>query len=87
MTPKPAAHTPTPWIVDGNAIRDEAKFCLALVEKNNRSANAAYIVKCVNAHEELLAACKEALDWMLPEFRDADVTYKLEIAIAKAEGK
>lgn len=59
----------------------------SLFGSEQQDADAAFIVRSVNSHEELLKAARNALDWMLPEYRDSDVTYALEIAIAKAEGK
>lgn len=56
-------HTPTPW----GAVKYESGWALigptsddkiARVEKTNGHANAAFIVRAVNAHEELLAALR-----------------------------
>jgi hypothetical protein len=49
----------------------------------NANETAAFVVRAVNAHEELLVACKEALEWILC----TEVREKLQQAIAKAEGK
>lgn len=87
-------HTETPW-----KVADQKEYIYA----NNRTsvaktltidcpfmeaaANAAFIVTAVNSHEELLRACKAALD-MLTNDRAIGVPLQawLEAAIAKAEG-
>ena len=67
MNPKPAEHTPTPW------IRRESKSDVIWIEDGNGrvvmhnssvkdpedQANAAFIVRAVNAHEELVEALRE----------------------------
>lgn len=90
-------HTPTPWC----AVKYESGWALigptsddkiARVEKTNGHANAAFIVRAVNAHEELLAALKETLSelrWTSKngQFPGMDGTIKIaKQAIAKAEG-
>jgi hypothetical protein len=105
MTNQTQGHTPTPWTASedqilskdlnkwGNWIvcempkgRDEISEA---VEENK--ANAAYIVKCVNSHEELLEALKEA-HAMLENIGIEKGQYygkainKVEQAILKAEG-
>lgn len=116
MTPKPVAHTPTPWFYDdggfakGGTIQqshdERTRGYIRRVEKDSigyhravcrvvslagstqQDLDAAYIVKCVNTHEELLAAAKyfrflvdaDLLDAMT---RDSDPHGQ---AIAKAEG-
>lgn len=90
-------HTPIPWHHDPEvpryvyANRDKGP-CIAAMQYVNDSeeeaqANAAFIVTAVNSHEELLRACKAALD-MLTNDRAIGVPLQawLEAAIAKAEG-
>ena len=65
MTPKPAAHTPTPWRLEvmtdidksGNysRVRANKKLIGALMD----TEDAAYIVRAVNAHEELLTLTRK----------------------------
>lgn len=64
-------HTPTPWKIDEAldlplAIISDTDDGMGVAEMGERSpesiANAAFIVKTCNAHDELLAACKEALE-------------------------
>jgi hypothetical protein len=64
------SHTPTPWEVCGHYIRPKlpesgiqiAEFPLFL---ENHKANAAHIVRCVNAHDDLVAALQRAQMAML----------------------
>lgn len=70
MTPtetKPTAHTPTPWMLSkfGNEFSVDAP-CKPVgkileIARVHREANAAHIVRCVNAHDELLAAAIKTL--------------------------
>ena len=92
MNPKPAAHTPTPW------IRRESKSDVIWIEDGNGrvvmhnssvkdpedQANAAFIVRAVNAHEELLAALHEARYLLIGHGRRSDMIDK---AMAKAEAQ
>ena len=64
-------HTPTPWqISSANAFHRAMIFAYpahkqtavaALTEGDNADANAAHIVRCVNSHDELVAA----LEWLV----------------------
>jgi hypothetical protein len=65
------SHTPTPWEVCGHYIRPKrpesgiqiAEFPLFL---ENHKADAAHIVRCVNSHDDLVAALQE----MIIQFND-----------------
>jgi len=71
--------------------------CVALILKvgertrEDAKADAAFIVRAVNCHEELLQAAKDALEAMGfgPSNKKHlhDIENQLEQAIAKAEGK
>jgi hypothetical protein len=94
-------HTPTPWYVsleDGMPIlgANGARICdtdvcdaeselEALVLETQQSIDAAFIVRACNAHEELLAAAKDALQRLKAAGRIANAG--LEDAIANAAGK
>lgn len=65
---KPQPHTPTPWNYDmsGNILSSKPVQCVATVHLQGlatttevlpQDANAAFIVRAVNAYEELLKAC------------------------------
>jgi len=75
------AHTPTPWEVgdlDHNGqriVRGEHieictcwHHCVGSIERE-MEANAAFIVRAVNAHEELVAALRETRDQFEVEYR------------------
>lgn len=49
------AHTPTPWTCE-----DLHNICIINGKQpfETQMANARYIVRCVNSHEELLEVCK-----------------------------
>ena len=95
------AHTPTPWTyrfrLRGTTIEPlDGDKQLAIVASTpgigNLDTNAAFIVQACNAHEELLAACRNALDalYLMGDdeshlaYRQAAVK-ELEAAIAKAQ--
>lgn len=76
------------------SIVSEKDFILAAINGDAGSseeveANAAFIVRAVNAHEELLEAAKIGLRYMKPEEKVIYGVDKkiVERAIAKAEGK
>jgi hypothetical protein len=95
-------HTPTPWEVNGQMIvKDCYNEVIADVEASwqfnfppkrrvNRdicNANAEHIVKCVNSHDELLEALKQALSYIKGDYIDADgIEERLSNVIKKAEG-
>ena len=65
MTPQPATHTPTPWITDGETIfpkQPSFGFPIARMDQSNAyaKANATFIVRAVNAHQELVDIHKKA---------------------------
>ena len=102
--PQSPTHTPTPWaktryVSDHVTIfRDvtspEGTWPIHEViadvddDCNRGEANAAYIVKCVNAHKALLDVLKEAKN-LIDNYSDSMESFdsgNLEKAIAKAEG-
>ena len=71
MTAQTPKHTPGDWILSGNtAYSESCKDRGHLFECNlstgthipddQNEANAEYIVRCVNSHDALLEACKQA---------------------------
>lgn len=89
-------HTPTPWEVDGDEIRtpEPQGYLVARVTgetDQEACATARFIVRAVNAHEELLFALKMARrmldtwddDRDFPEWNEAKQV--ISQAIAKAE--
>jgi hypothetical protein len=90
-------HTPTPWKLIGDYIIDADGFCVAqLLPKHkigDKPANAAFFVRAVNAHVELVRLLTEQLsDYeALDQFRitptDKAWMDRARKAIAKAEGK
>lgn len=99
-------HTPTPWITDGVAIWNEIGNVVAAsvstadtrlyhtkTDYKQASVNAAFIIRAVNAHEELVSLLYRALA-EIKEFHEESsdeppcrVEKDLEQAIAKAEEK
>ena len=68
MTPKPAAHTPTPWRVEGDveiiAVKNEKEMRVADIEGSLGSdsvdmANAAFIVRAANLLGDIEKMSKE----------------------------
>ncbi len=84
-------HTPTPWhddlsTVHGPEIDAEYQEKQIVCSVINR-ADAAFIVRAVNAHEELLETLKEALPYLSKYGVPDHITNSAILAIAKAEGK
>ena len=53
-----SAHTPVPWTHDGwHRVQDSSGR--AVIADTEEMADAAHIVRCVNAHDELVAALWE----------------------------
>lgn len=106
------AHTPGPWKVNASGLghggpwdRIEIETCepgggtvVATVNKmiSAGSANAAFIVRAVNSHDDLLAALKACLDWHIElvnsgdagfwNAEDDDCVKQARAAISKATG-
>lgn len=96
-----AKHTPTPWCQVGTYIETTEKRLIAGMitgkQKNLKDAetafetskeNAAFIVRAVNSHDELLAAAKRGI--MALEANGApncEAVKELKAVITKAEGK
>lgn len=87
-----ASYTPTPWKLEGNWIVSGFFGVHELPASNEGSqaehlANAAFIVRAVNSHEEMLAILKTILT-MIDKTQGADrLGILIAQAIAKAEGK
>jgi hypothetical protein len=84
-----AAHTPTPWRI-GIAGRVLGGDGLSVVSFN-RKANAAFIVRAVNAHDDLVAALRKArniiLQMGLPDEATDRVLLESGNALDKSEGR
>ena len=91
-------HTPTPWTVrhgekNGETFVEIVGMKTEIVDyfvsrswgtRPEDEANAAFIVRAVNCHSELLEACKQARSFV-KDHQDGDTAY-LDSIIAKAEG-
>lgn len=84
-------HTPTPWkTVKARTyvhIQDERGNCVASCAYEQAVTNAAFIVRAVNSHEELLRLLKVCMGEMLANGWSHESLEDVEQAIAKAEGK
>lgn len=86
------SHTPTPWIIDidGRNIIGQGNG-YPVVGKVKRERDAAFVVKAVNAHEDLVKALQEAraqITYLHEKFAktgtgEATIT-KIDAALAKA---
>jgi hypothetical protein len=82
-------HTPTPWRAsssDPKAIRRKTRF----IGATEREEDTAFIVRAVNAHDDLVAALKEARDALVRApaiFMPSYTIGKIDTALAKAEGR
>jgi len=86
-------HTPTPWtaktlkykaLIQGGVYNTDS-HSIAVVD--SCPDDAAFIVRAVNAHEELLAACKAARTYLNLDDAGPELDFQLSQAIAKAESK
>lgn len=89
-------HTPTPWHLQSNfAWSDESKDRGAVFEchlvtgthvpEDQNKANAAYIVRAVNAHEELIGLLKRIAQSVGCSGLGGSLPEEIRQAIAKAE--
>jgi len=91
-------HTPGPWRIDapaGSVIIGPDEIDVALTfagsgfrELETDEANAEFIVRACNSHDELLAALQRVADWIFNIDGDcvADAQAWARAAIAKAKG-
>lgn len=93
-------HTPGPWVVaedvfnDRPEIRDRDGRLIAVVmarypmSATTQSSNAAFIATACNCHEELVAACKEAIELIeiMTDYKGLSTWEMLKAALSKAEG-
>ena len=104
-----AEHTPVPWsepyqddypgdegwwILNGKSGIDEYAVCVTFSLNPNQEADARFIWRACNAHDDLLAACEEVRDHLFGACgcgdqdrwaeHDAEVNMQLQAAIAKA---
>lgn len=91
-----AAHTPTPWRIAGSAaIRTDTGHppndgWIGSVHWRNRAANAEFIVRAANCHDDLVTALKILVQDVLQYEAWQRPCYALDIAVAalaKAEGR
>lgn len=91
------AHTPVPWFVNDEfheIVTGDNVFIVSFegeVMTEEESDNAAFIVRAVNAYDDLLAVCKRVLlstRWSESSDRmdDDQIAYLLRSAIEKASG-
>jgi hypothetical protein len=85
-------HTPTPWRVTTTAYgrpliesSDGTEICKLFSYNSEGYATADHIVRCVNAHDELVAALEYALS-LLEGYPDS-ATDPICTAIARAKGE
>jgi len=98
---KVAGHTLDDWSVAPNGTdiiqgelhiaecmqSDDPKHFNYVPRPKEAKANAKFIVRAVNSHEELLEACKNMLTYLeTEEMKDLDLN-KARSAIARAEGR
>lgn len=80
-------HTPTPWVKRQHQLfgEDPARpIATCNVITRDGEANAAFIVRAVNAHEELVSLLASAALHVMPH--DGILGQKIESALAKARG-
>ena len=92
------SHTPTPWkqgYKDNQCIyADYKNVAVVQCKEKEWQANAEFIVRAVNAHDELVLAAKDACihirelaETLNADYRNNSTFKRLLDAIAKAEGK
>lgn len=103
MKTQTPTHTPTPWKVCGQSIQcdkgaDSYEVARMPVlpsaphlfwdQLPQNEADAAFIVRAVNAHEELVELIRSAIPWLVTSpGNPKKLVKRMEEAIAKAEGR
>jgi hypothetical protein len=95
-----AQPTPTPWETDGRAVRSSGpcgrQLCIFSASVNGRpfdetydeaAANAAFTVRAVNSHDQLLAALKEAKSMLRVVSLDEEGDYEYRNSWRKGVAK
>jgi hypothetical protein len=82
---KTQAHAPMPWRVDGMDIVNKDGW-IASVAQDGGDANAAFIVRAVNAHLDMLHLLKRIYIDMENRIT-TQMRIEIKQAIARAEGK
>jgi hypothetical protein len=81
-----AEHTPTPWYISGKStIRRGSNDWIGYVHWRNGAANAEFIVRACNAHDNLVAALREARGWLSGWASAEKELAVIDAAISKAE--
>lgn len=85
-------HTPTPWVNNGEGIivcNDGDVFTMSttLLDDKEREANAAFIVKAVNCHDELVEALEIAYKNLSGYEKGSITGIKISAALTKAKGE
>lgn len=84
-------HTPTPWRIAGKGTIRAGDGWIGTLNWRNRDANAEFLVRAVNSHEDLVEALKgcrglvRALTGADDDIANAAIR-EADAAIAKAEG-
>lgn len=79
-------HTPTPWMLDKGSLEIIGAHGETVVYGlNSTPADSEFILRAVNAHEELLAALKLAAEVL--RLKESSIARHCAQVIAKAEGK
>ena len=98
-SPPAATHTPTPWeikVLDPATIAASARpyrdLAATYGDDAEASANAAHIVRCVNAHQALVDALKlfvamDKCNYELETMRRSGLFEQVDAALALAEGR
>ena len=82
-----STHTPGPWIVEGNMIRQpmlSKRRRIICPPDHDGIQDAAFIVRACNAHEDLVRALKLCVDAL--EFIPCRARNEAVQALAKSEG-
>lgn len=94
-----SAHTPTPWFAngpcdivaknpDGSGYIVLAHFTHTALPKKEKEANAAYIVRAVNSHAQLVEALTELADYLDDSgHKELPLTAKARSVLVLAEPK
>jgi hypothetical protein len=77
-------HTPTPWSAIGKGVYGSGRMSVRLGDMYGKE-DSEFLVRAVNAHDDLVALLEEAAEWLWPAIpQEASLLVRINAALAKA---